>query len=135
MRLIKFFISFAILVVFTMFATANLQQVHLNSLLKDKSLIGYTSPGEGGGESKPRELPVFLVVYFSFGLGFLVASIMSYSVASIHKRRLKDITKRFKRQEEELNKLRNLPVSDPGQLTDENLPELPLADHGGGPGE
>ncbi len=123
MKFVKFFAAFVVLVLFTMFATANTHTVPLYAFLKGQSLIGYVQQ-ETTTNPIPSQLPVFLIVFLSFGLGFIVAWILNVSVNRSHKKNIKKLKKENREQNIELEKLRKLPATE-GISSDH--PSLPMS--------
>ncbi len=119
MKLLKVFSGFLIVVLFTLFATANMQKVRLNFLFEGNSLLGEEriSSEQGNTVSQPREVSVFLIVYGAFGVGFILAWAIGLNTIRIQKRKLKEMARINLEHEKELNTLRNLPVS----ISDESL--------------
>ena len=118
MKFIKFFTAFVILVLFTMFATANTHTVPIYAFLKGQSLIGYIQQGTDAINIThiPKELPIFLIVFIFFGLGFIVAWFMNISINRKHKKSVKKLRRQIKEQDMELQKLRKLPATDVAEI-------------------
>ncbi|MBN1356470.1 LapA family protein [bacterium] len=104
MRAFKFFIGFLVLCVFTIFAAANTQTVLLRFFI---------TPGSQT-EAQGLALPLFILIYLCFAIGFITAWILSFGIKRSAKKSISQMKKQIIQQEEELNKLRNLPVADPG---------------------
>ncbi len=94
MKVIKFFLGFIVLCLFTMFSVSNNHTTFLKPFFNNESII-----------------PVYLLVYCSFAVGFIFAWILSLGMMRSLKKNLKQLTRINKEQETELLKLRNLPVS------------------------
>jgi len=126
MKIVKFFLGFLIICLFTMFATANLQKVNLNFLTEGQSLIGYNEIQADGEtqERKAKEIPVFLLVFASFGTGFVVSWFLNIGIIQSMKRKMKLLKREYSKQDMELNNLRNLPVSNSevSETTESSLP-------------
>ncbi len=112
MKIMKAFIGFLILILFTLFATANIEEVHVNLFNKNQPILGYKEI------DTPSTVPLFLVIYASFGIGFIAAWFLGSSQARKHKRNLKTLQKQYKALMTETEKLRNLPVKDPEEDLD-----------------
>ncbi len=133
MKFFKFFLGFIIICIFTVFATSNMQRIHLNFM--SKSLIGYqTVEKEPGLETNqtepikiPRQIPVFLLVYGSFAGGFIISWFLSIGMNKGHKKKVKLLTKETNKQSKELESLRNLPVSDSDSSGMESMSSLPVS--------
>lgn len=130
MKIAKFFIGFLIICAFTMFATANLQKIQVNFLFDNQPLLGYheaEQPNNNGSTETirtPREVPLFLLLFVTFGLGFLVSWILSAGLVRKHKKNAKTLTKQCNAVTQELDELRNLPVQPPdGTPSDKTLPD------------
>ncbi|MGB3976104.1 MAG: LapA family protein [bacterium] len=106
MKIMKAFIGFLIIILFTLFATSNIEEVHVNLFNKDQSILGYNDQG------MPSTAPLFLVIYAGFGLGFVVAWLLSSTQSLKYKRNLRSLQKQYKALMTETEKLRNLPVRD-----------------------
>ncbi|MBN1879950.1 LapA family protein [bacterium] len=117
MKLMKFFLGFIVICLFTLFATANLEKVQINFLLENQPLLGYSrilaTPSESNDvvDKAPRKVPLFLVIFASFGLGFIVSWTMSSSIVRSHKQIAKKLKKQSNDLIKERDELRNLPVS------------------------
>jgi len=133
MKILKFFVGFLIICAFTMFATANLQKVQVNFLFDDQPLLGYmeienSNPdGTMTPERVPRQLPLFILIFGVFGVGFLVSWILSMGLLRKQRKNTKTLRKQCDSMNTELDELRNLPVnshptSKNNQLTDNTLP-------------
>lgn len=135
MKFFKFFLGFVIICIFTVFATSNMQRIHLNFL--SSSLIGYQSiekenaavreTNQTEPEKTPRQIPVFLLVYMSFAIGFIVSWFLSIGMNKGHKKKIKLLTSETKKQTKELESLRNLPVSDTESTGMESISTLPVS--------
>ncbi|HPQ41809.1 MAG TPA: LapA family protein [bacterium] len=118
MKVVKFFIGFLIICAFTMFATANLEKVQVNFLFNDQPLLGYASVEETHPDGSttiqevPRKIPLFILIYTTFGLGFLISWILSAGIVRKSRKQAKRLTKQNETIQRELNELRNLPVND-----------------------
>jgi len=131
MKVVKFFVGFLIICAFTMFATANLQQVQVNFLFDSQPLLGYVQVDKANPDGTittvktPRQVPLFILIFGIFGFGFLVSWILSMGLLRKQKKDTKQLKKDCASMNEELDKLRKLPVisdseSKPKELTDSN---------------
>lgn len=112
MKLFKFFVGLIILGIFTMFATANTHKVPVFFLMENQSLIGYTdiqtktsveTDSEMG--KAPRSIPVFLMVYCTFVIGFLTSSVLTVGMHRSLRRQLKRSERTLQECEKSLSKL------------------------------
>lgn len=132
MKLAKFFFGFVVICLFTLFATANLQKVQVNFLFEDQPLLGYSQikpePDTqiGTFEKTPRQIPLFLVIFGTFGFGFIVSWMLSSGLIRSHKRNFKHLKKEFDLLAKERDELRNLPVNTPNDA-DKNSDKKPSA--------
>ncbi|MBN1297648.1 LapA family protein [bacterium] len=124
MKVLKFFIGFLIICAFTMFATANMDKVQVNLLFDDQPLLGYKSVDQVNDDGTiqtvraARRIPVFILIFGSFGLGFLISWSLSTSLMRGYKKAARSIKKQNDRMLDELNELRNLPVNTPSEPND-----------------
>ncbi len=109
MRIIKVLLGLVILGLFTMFATANTHTIPLNFLFENQSLIGYTAIQSGPSSetqvtpvTTPRKIPVFLLVYSTFLIGFLSSSILTLGIHRSIRRKLKITQKQLAERDMEL---------------------------------
>jgi uncharacterized membrane protein YciS (DUF1049 family) len=105
MKLAKVFLGLVVIALFTLFATANLDVVTFRLFIRDFNVR------------------LFMVVYASFGLGFIVAWFLSAQMIRMHKKELKNCQKQFEVLLKERDELRNLPLnttSEPNTVTDDS---------------
>lgn len=127
MKVLKFFIGFLIICAFTMFATANLEKVQVNFLFDSQPLLGYKTievshpDGSTTPVQEPRKVPLFILIFFSFGFGFLVSWILSAGLVRKNKKQVKKLSKENNAMHRELNELRNLPVNSPSDSSVEAI--------------
>lgn len=118
MKIAKVFIGFVIIVLFTLFATANIEEVHVNFLSKSQSMLGYDK------QEEPKTIPLFVVIYVSFGAGFIVAWFLGGTLVRMHKRNLKKLQKQYDVLLKETEQLRNLPVNTREEESHRNTDDL-----------
>ena len=106
MKVFKFFIGFIILCIFTIFAAANTHIVPIYYFLHANN----TSDAVGTIDSFLK-FPTFILVYLCFGMGFIVAWILSSGFKRVFKKQIKQLKKQLSEKDDELTRLRNLPVS------------------------
>ena len=129
MKIVKFFPGLLVIGAFTMFATANLQKVQVNLFAENQPILGSVTvektdaAGKVIEETRPRQVPLFVLIYATFLFGFLVAWFLSIGLVRKHKKAAKKLTKQSNSMAKELNELRNLPVQDPASSKTKSLPE------------
>ncbi len=117
MKLLKFFIGFVIVCIFTLFATANMGKVQVNFLFENQPLLGYSRVITESAENneiflkEPRQIPLYLLIFSTFGFGFIVSWVLSSSLVRSHKQNLKKLKKQFDNLVRERDELRNLSVN------------------------
>ncbi len=132
MKLLKFFIGFVIVSVFTLFGTANMENVQVNFLFKNQPLLGYSKTMTENADNnetvvkEPRQIPLFLLIFTTFGFGFIVSWVLSSSLVRSYKHELKKLKKQFDNLVRERDELRNLSVNND---TDNQTSNDTLADN------
>ena len=117
MKLMKFFLGFIVICLFTLFATANLEQVQISFPFSDYSLLGMkttvikNSEGNDQTSTEPRKVPLYLVIFVTFGFGFITSWVLSSGIMRALRKNLKKTQKQCDIITQERDKLRNIPVS------------------------
>jgi hypothetical protein len=113
-----------------MFATANLQKIQVNFLFDNQPLLGYQtvsttdSSGKTIEQEVPRKVPLFILIFGTFGLGFLVSGMLTTGLLRNQKKKNKKLKKENEALTRELNELRNLPVQG-GPKSEKDTDSLP----------
>jgi hypothetical protein len=109
-----FLVSLAILVAFSL---SNMETVKLNLYPNQPlPLFGYkaviNTDGTPSDSLEPRGIPVFLLIFLSIGLGFIIASIFSIINHFKDKKEIRKLEKIIKKNEDEINSLRLIPIKE-----------------------
>ncbi len=94
MKLAKVFFGLIVIAIFTLFATANLDEVTVRLFSRDVI-----------------NTQVFMLIYASFALGFVVAWFLGSQMIRLHKKKWKKLQKQYDLLVKERDELRNLPVN------------------------
>ena len=120
-----------VLGIFTMFATANTHTIPVNFLWENQSLIGYSSVKTNStletpadAVKMPRKIPVFLLVYSTFVIGFLISSALTLGIHRSLRRQLKTTQRTLKERETEIQQFQKNDHS--GMLTESESSSLPI---------
>jgi len=111
-----FLVSLAFLVSFSL---SNLQTVSLNLWPNQPlPLLGYKATvriDENSNEiqvTEARKIPVFLLIFLSLGLGFILSSVFSVIRHLKERKEISKLRRIIKKKEDEINSLRILPIKE-----------------------
>jgi len=124
-RLILVFLFLLSLAVLVVFSISNMESVKLNiSPNVPLPLFGYQEVISADGLStdtlEPQGIPVFLLIFLSVGSGFVIASIFSVIKHFKDKKEISRLKKIIKKNEEEINSLRLIPIKEGADYDEQN---------------
>ena len=126
-RLILVFLFLLSLAVLIIFSISNMESVTLNIWPNQPlPLLGYEEvkyQSESSSEisiTEPRGIPVFLLVFMSVGLGFVLACFFSIFLHLKDKKEIGKLKKIIRKNEKEIDSLRMIPIKE-GTHDEENL--------------
>jgi uncharacterized integral membrane protein len=116
-RLFWVFLFLASLAILILFSISNMETVKLNLYPNQPlPLFGYKEVVQADGTPtdnlEPRGIPVFLLIFLSVGLGFIIASIFSIIKHIKDKKEIRKLEKTIKKNEDEINSLRLIPIKE-----------------------